>query len=80
MEKDIRGQSIQALPMHSGVYVGIATTEACAGKIVHVNAECDVTFHFTAGDVVLTDVRAGMDFAVSIDCTGVTSTDSILIS
>ena len=75
----ISGHPIQAFPIHKDVFIGVATNTPVANKIVNIAEDCDVTFHYQEGDVVLTNVVAPYAFAVSYDCTGVTSTGSIWI-
>ena len=81
MEKDIVGNIVQALPIHENTFVGIATNENIQSGTVHLNEDGDITFHFAdTDDIVVTAVKAGMDFQVNKHCTGITSTASIIIS
>ena len=77
---DRNNREIQAFPIHQGTFDGIATNTGCSMKVVHLQEDTDITFHFAAGDVVLVGQLAGMDFATPENCTGVTSTAIILIS
>lgn len=73
------GMAIQVFPISSNTFIGVPTNQECAGKVVHLNAEGAITFHFETGDKVLPIQPAGMDFIAEKDCTGVTSTVSVLI-
>jgi len=76
---DNNKKEIQAFPIHAQTFVGVATNEEARNKIVHANEDGDITFIFGGDDVVVTTV-AGQDFAVSVECMGVTSTAEIIIS
>ena len=76
---DENRKEIQALPIHAQTFVGIPSNQACAGQIVHANEDGGIKFIFDGDDVDVTAVK-GQDFAVSKECTGVTSTISVIIS
>lgn len=79
INRDANNIDIQALPIHSQSFVGVPTNQKASNMIVHANEDGDVVFGFIAGDVTVPMV-AGQDISVAKDCTGVTSTASVIIS
>ncbi len=77
---DRNNREIQAFPTHKGTWVGIASNQQCANKIVHIAEDGDVTFHFDSGDIVYSGLSAPWDTVTDGTCTGVTSTATIYIS
>lgn len=79
LNQDANSNIVQAFPIHSATFIGVATNEPCSKKIVHMAGYGDITFHFTTGDIVFTGVTEGADFSVAEDCTGVTSNTTVWI-
>lgn len=53
--------------------------KALKNRLVRAMAAGTITFHFASGDKVIT-VAGGEDFAMDLDCTGITSTANVLMS
>jgi len=79
LNTDSNTTEIQAFPIHSKTFIGVATDQNAAKKIIHLDEDDTLVFHYTTGDITVTAV-APMDFSVSGDCTGVTSTTEIMVS
>ena len=76
---DENRKDIQAFPIHSGTFVGIASNEVASRKIVHAIEDGSLEIIFpnnTVGVALLT----GMEISIAADATGVTSTANVMIS
>jgi len=78
MNLDKNERPVQAFPITAGTWQGTPTNQFCRFKIVHVADGGDVTFHYSSGDVTVT-ASIGQDFAISGDCTGLTSAATVII-
>lgn len=80
LNKDSNNAEIQAFPVHSKTFIGVADNEPCAKRVVHVaELPCTVTFFFHGGAQKAFVVNDPTDFSVSHDCTGVTSDGEVWI-
>ena len=77
---DTRNITVQAFPTNQGTFIGTATNQHCADKVVHVAEDGDLTLHFDAGDIVYTEITAPFDTQAASNCTGATSTATVYIS
>jgi hypothetical protein len=80
MAINAKGHQVQAFAIHDNTFIGTATNENKRDGTIHAAADGDITFHFKNGDVKLTGVKAGMDFQAAPNCTGITSTATVIIS
>ena len=79
LNKDENNAPIQAFPIHSQTFIGVADNEPCTRRVVHVAEPCTVTFFFPGGVQKVFVVNDPTDFSVSHDCTGVTSDGEVWI-
>jgi len=80
MSANGNSEGVQAIVVNQGSFVGVAANQPCAGNVVTLLADGDVTFKFIAGDKTLTGMKGGMSFVAAYACTGVTSTAAVLVS
>ncbi len=78
--KDIKNIAVQAFPTHQGTFIGAATDQHCANKVIHIAEDGDLTLHFASGDVVYSGITAPWDTQAAANCTGCTSTATVYIS
>ena len=77
----VNAQLVQAFPIQANTYIGTASSVSAIGfKIVHAQADGDITFNFGGGVSKVVAVLNGADLALGNDCVSVTSTASILMS
>ncbi len=74
------GETLQAVEIGEGTFIGIASSEGGAGSQVHLMADGDLTFHFDNNAIPVTGLSAGIDLVAGPGCTGITSTASVIIS
>jgi len=72
-------EGVQAINITMGTFIGVPANQDCAGKVVTLGADGDVTFHFASGDKKVTGAKGGMSFVAAMNCTGVTSAATVII-
>lgn len=73
----------QAIPITINTFIGVATDKSVIGyRLVVSEAAGTITFHMPAGtdNIVATPEAGGIAYEVDDNCTGVTSTASIIMS
>ena len=73
------GETLQAVEVNTDSIIGTVTDEGGAGDQVHAIIDGDITFHFPAGDKVISALE-GSDWVAGPGCTGITSSADVLIS
>jgi hypothetical protein len=73
-------QAVQAFPVHSGMFVGIASDESCTNRsVLHCASDSDVTFTFKDATTITLSMIAGMDVGLTRDVVSLTSTGDVWI-
>ena len=80
MAKNSKGEVIQAMPIDSSTFQGVASNQHPGGGTVMMLDYGNITFHFKNGDKTITGVDKGANFQADVDCTGITSTVAILLT
>jgi hypothetical protein len=71
-------QAVQAFPISSNLFTGIASDETCANRsVLHAVEDGDITFTFRDSTTKVLSVIAGMDLGLTRDVISVTSTANI---
>ena len=76
----VANESIQAFPVTSRTYVGVANAYTDGGVVLHCGEDGDVTFDFGTSGTVVISVKAGQDFALAPNIMSITSTGIVWIS
>jgi len=79
MNKDRSGENIPAFPVSEDMFIGTASDEACANRVVHFTADGTCTFKFKGGATKAVVGAKGFDVITSSNCESVTSTAAIMI-
>ena len=72
-------EGVQAINIKMDTFIGVPANQDCAGKVVTLGADGDITFHFASGDKVVAGAKGGMSFVAGMNCTGVTSAAIVII-
>ena len=76
----VADEIIQAFPITSRTYVGVANAYDMGGVALHCGEDGDVTFDFGTSGVVIVSAKAGQDFALAPNIVSITSTGIVWIS
>jgi len=80
MAGNSNAEGVQAIVINMGTFIGVPTKEPCAGNVITLSADGDLTFEFPTGDKKVTGAKAGTSFVAGKGCTGLTSTVAVIIS
>jgi hypothetical protein len=73
-------QLIQAFPVTSRTFSGVANNYTAGGSVIHAAQDTDITFTFKDGTSLVLSAKQGMDFAIGDDVESITSTAQVWIS
>ena len=79
MAQNSKGAEVQAMPIESDTFIGIASNHKPIGGTIQVVDGCNLTFHFPTGDKIIT-AEAGSNFQAGLACTGITSSGEIILT
>ena len=75
-----RGETLQVVEINEDTLIGVITNQGGPNSLVTLIDDGNITFHFPVGDKIIEAVSAGTSFVAGQRCTGITSTDNVILS
>ncbi len=79
MAQNSKGAEVQAMPIESTTFIGVATNTKIGGGTIQCVDAGVITFLFPTGNITV-DGTAGSNFQAGSGCTGITTTGNIILT